>query len=81
MKALRAMKTLPDLWTLYHALRQVPVLALRGETSDVLSADTFERMGEGMPNLTRVTVAGVGHVPSMEEPEARQAIDTFLEPL
>jgi len=78
---LRAMKTLPDLWSLFHALRGVPVLALRGETSDVLSPETFERMGGGMPMLTRVTVPGVGHVPSMEEPAARQAIDTFLQAL
>jgi pimeloyl-ACP methyl ester carboxylesterase len=79
VKNLRAMKELPDLWALYHGLRNIPVLALRGETSDVLSTETFERMGEAMPNLTRVTVPGVGHVPTMEEPEAKQAIDTFLE--
>ena len=79
VKNLRVMKELPDLWALFHGLRNVPVLALRGETSDVLSPETFERMGEGMPKLTRVTVPGVGHVPSMEEPEAKQAIDAFLE--
>jgi pimeloyl-ACP methyl ester carboxylesterase len=79
VKNLREMKELPDLWALFHGLRNVPVLALRGETSDVLSTATFERMGEGMPKLTRVTVPGVGHVPSMEEPEAKQAIDAFLE--
>ncbi|MDH3233060.1 MAG: alpha/beta hydrolase [Alphaproteobacteria bacterium] len=78
---LRAIKELPDLWALFHALRQVPVLALRGETSDVLSPETFERMGETMANLTRVTVPGVGHVPSMEEPVAKQAIDAFLNDL
>lgn len=76
---LRAMTAPPDLWAFFHGLRNVPVLALRGETSDVLGTATFERMGEGMPKLTRVTVPGVGHVPSMEEPEARQAIDEFLE--
>lgn len=79
VKNLRAMKELPDLWALFHGLRNVPVLALRGEISDVLSEDTFERMGENMPKLTRVTVPGVGHVPTMEEPAAKQAIDTFLE--
>jgi pimeloyl-ACP methyl ester carboxylesterase len=79
VKNLRAMKELPDLWALFHGLRTVPVLALRGEISDVLSEETFERMGENMPKLTRVTVPGVGHVPTMEEPVAKQAIDTFLE--
>jgi len=76
---LREMKELPDLWAFFHGLRNVPVLALRGEISDVLSTATFERMGEGMPKLTRITVPGVGHVPTMEEPVAKQAIDMFLE--
>jgi pimeloyl-ACP methyl ester carboxylesterase len=79
VKNLRAMKELPDLWALFRGLRNVPVLALRGEISDVLSPATFERMGDDMPKLTRVTVPGVGHVPTMEEPEAKQAIDAFLE--
>jgi len=78
VKNLRAMNELPDLWALFHGLRNVPVLALRGEISDVLSTATFERMGDDMPKLTRVTVPGVGHVPTMEEPEAKQAIDAFL---
>jgi pimeloyl-ACP methyl ester carboxylesterase len=80
-KALAAAGPVPDLWPYYRALRPVPVLALRGEISDVLAADTFERMGHDMPNLTRVTVKGVGHVPSLAEPEARQAIDAFLSTL
>lgn len=79
VKNLRAMNELPDLWALFHGLRNVPVLALRGEISDVLSTATFERMGDDMPKLTRVTVPGVGHVPTLEEPEANKAIDAFLE--
>lgn len=78
-KALAAAGPVPDLWPYYRALRPIPVLALRGEVSDVLSADTFERMGHDMPNLSRVTVKGVGHVPSLAEPEARRAIDAFLD--
>ncbi len=80
-RQLRGQSALPDLWPLFHALRPVPVLALRGETSDVLSVETFERMGEDMPNLTRVTVPGVGHVPTLAEPVAKRAIDEFLKNL
>lgn len=80
-RQLGGQKKLPDLWPLYRALRPMPVLALRGETSDVLSVETFERMGEDMPNLTRVTVPGVGHVPTLAEPVARTAIDEFLKNL
>ena len=69
----------PDLWPLYRALRRVPVLALRGEASDILSPLTFERMAQEKPDLVRVTVPGVGHAPSLDEAGARKAIDEFLE--
>lgn len=68
----------PDLWPLFRALRPFPVLALRGALSDVLSADTFERMQREHPALQQVTVAGVGHTPTLDEPEARHAFDAFL---
>ncbi len=70
---------LPDLWALFRALREIPVLSFRGEISDVLSPDTFERMGDGMPRLTRVTVPGVGHTPTLAEPEVLSALDAYLE--
>lgn len=67
-----------DLWAYYRALVPFPVLAFRGARSDVLSAETFERMAEVKPDLIRVTVAGVGHVPLLDHPEVEQAIDDFL---
>ncbi len=69
---------LPDLWPLFRGLRDVPVLALRGALSDVLSADTFERMGQALPHMKRVTVPGVGHAPTFTEPQSREAVDDFL---
>jgi pimeloyl-ACP methyl ester carboxylesterase len=68
----------PDLWPVFGALKPVPVLALRGEISDVLSAETFERMGREKPDLVRVTVAGRGHPPMLDEPDSVAAIDRFL---
>lgn len=68
----------PDLWPVFRALGDTPVLALRGELSDVLSAETFERMGGALPRITTVTVPGVGHVPTLAEPEAAAAIEAFL---
>lgn len=68
----------PDLWTVFGALAPLPVLALRGELSDVLSAGTFERMGREKPDLRRVTVPRRGHVPLLDEPECVAAIDEFL---
>jgi pimeloyl-ACP methyl ester carboxylesterase len=68
----------PDLWPVFGALKPVPVLALRGEISDVLSTGTFERMGREKPDLVRVTVAGRGHPPMLDEPDSVEAIDRFL---
>ncbi len=68
----------PDYWPLFGALRRLPVLALRGAQSRVLTAQTLKRMEQAMPSLATVTVPGVGHPPSMNEPEAVAAIDTLL---
>lgn len=78
-KPLRAMGgPPPDLWPYFRALRPVPVLALRGALSDVLSAETFERMALAKPDLRRVTVPEAGHAPTLNEPEAAAAIDDFI---
>ena len=75
---LRRKEPLPDLWPFLRALRHVPVLAIRGEKSDILSCETFDRMAGELPHLTQTTVRGVGHAPSLAEPEAAAAIDQFL---
>jgi pimeloyl-ACP methyl ester carboxylesterase len=68
----------PELWRYFRALRNVPTLALRGELSDVLSAETFERMALAKPDLIRVTVPNAGHAPTLNEPEAAAAVDAFI---
>ena len=78
-RALRAARrTAPDLWPLFRALRGVPTLALRGDLSDVLSAETFERMALAKPDLQRATVREAGHAPTLNEPDAAAAIDAFI---
>ena len=67
-----------DLWPAYKALAGRPVLAVRGELSDLLSAETLARMGEEIPDAQTVTVPRVGHTPSLGEPEARAAIARLL---
>jgi pimeloyl-ACP methyl ester carboxylesterase len=68
----------PDLWPLYRALGDRPALVLRGALSDVLNAETFERMAREKPDLLRAVVPDVGHVPVLDEKEARIAIDEFF---
>lgn len=68
----------PDMWRAYAALRDVPVLVVRGEQSDMLSNATAERMVATLPSVTLVTVPRVGHVPTLAEPDARGAIEQLL---
>ena len=67
-----------DLWPIFRALRALPLLVIRGAESDVLTAAGLERMARIKPDLAQLAVEGVGHTPSLEEPECRAAIDDFL---
>ena len=66
------------LWPFWNALRGIPVLAIRGAQSDILSAATFAKMKAEMPDLKQLEVAHRGHVPLLDEPECLAAIDAFL---
>jgi pimeloyl-ACP methyl ester carboxylesterase len=67
-----------DLWPLWSALRHVPMLAVRGAHSDILSAAAFARMKRENPDLQQLEVANRGHVPLLDEPECIAAMDGFL---
>jgi pimeloyl-ACP methyl ester carboxylesterase len=69
----------PDLWPLYGRLASVPTLAIRGETSDILSPATFTMMKERKPDLRTLLVTSRGHAPTLDEPICRAAIRSFLE--
>jgi len=70
-----------DLWPLFEALGRKPLLVVRGEKSDLLSAETATRMQAAAPDMTLTVVPGVGHAPELNEPEAVAAIDAFLDSL
>ena len=67
-----------DYWPAFNALRQFPLLAIRGALSDILSLETFARMAREHPDLTAITLDGIGHVPLLDEPQSVSAIDDFL---
>jgi pimeloyl-ACP methyl ester carboxylesterase len=67
-----------DLWPFWKALRGIPILAIRGAQSDILSAATFAKMKAENPELIQLEVAQRGHVPLLDEPECIVAIDRFL---
>ncbi len=68
-----------DMWPLFEALGRKPLLIVRGEVSDLLGATALEKMHAAVPDLQSVTVAGAGHAPMLDEPEAIAAIDAFLD--
>jgi pimeloyl-ACP methyl ester carboxylesterase len=67
-----------DLWPAFNALAGIPSLVVHGEISDLLSLETVAAMKAANPNLESVTVPGVGHAPTLDEPEAIEAIDRLL---
>lgn len=67
-----------DLWPAYRALGEVPVLVLRGQLSDILSAGAAAKMAAMLPKARLVEVQGVGHAPTMDEAQARTAIDAWI---
>ena len=68
-----------DLWAMFRSLHHVPVLAIRGGNSDLLTDAGLQAMLNDHPDIAGVTVAGVGHAPRLHEPEAAKAISAFLE--
>ena len=73
-----APSTAPDLWPVFRSLGSLPVLAIRGALSDILSTSTFARMQREKPDLAALSVPNRGHVPLLDEPECLAAIDAFL---
>lgn len=65
-------------WPMFKALAGRPVLILRGEHSDLLSAEMAEKMRDAISGAELVTVPGVGHAPDFDEPESIAAVDRLL---
>ncbi|ATG38510.1 putative hydrolase or acyltransferase (alpha/beta hydrolase superfamily) [Phaeobacter piscinae] len=69
----------PNLWPLFQSLRGVPSGVIRGGNSDILSADTYQKMQRHLPELLAVEVPDRGHVPFLDEPESLALIHRILE--
>lgn len=69
---------LPDLWPQFEALSGVPVLAIRGANSRLLSAATLEEMARRNPRCEAINVGGQGHAPFLETGELPGRITGFL---
>ena len=65
------------LWRAWEAIT-CPVLLLRGQQSDLLSADTARRMGETGPRARLVEFPGVGHAPTLVHANQIEVVAAFL---
>lgn len=67
------------MWDLYSRLKNIPIFALRGEFSDILSARTLAEMGKCNAHFQTLEVPKRGHAPLLDEPGVMPAIRKFLE--
>jgi pimeloyl-ACP methyl ester carboxylesterase len=68
-----------DAWPLFRGLEGKPLLVLRGQSSDLFSPETAQKMVEAIPGAELVTVPGVGHAPDFDEPKSIAAVDRLLQ--
>ncbi|MCW2309352.1 alpha/beta fold hydrolase [Rhodobium gokarnense] len=71
-------KPQPDAWEFFDALAGVPLMALRGALSDILSAETVAEMAARRSDLRVVTVPRQGHAPVLWEDAVIAPIAAFL---
>ncbi|SFS01756.1 alpha/beta fold hydrolase [Yoonia litorea] len=69
----------PDLWPLFDALGGLPLALIRGANSDLLSKATADEMARRRPDMLRADIAGRGHVPFLDEPDAIATLNAWLE--
>ncbi len=67
-----------NFWPLFEKIPPKPMLVIRGEFSDILSAETQSEMARRLPHVTNVTISGRGHAPTLNEADSRRAIADFL---
>ena len=65
------------LWQAYDQLR-CPTLLLRGASSDLLSPATAQAMTQRGPHASLLQIPGVGHAPTLVQPDQVRSVREFL---
>ena len=71
----------PDLWPLFDALAGLPIALVRGANSNLLTVETADEMTRRRPDMLRTDVPDRGHVPFLDEPQALDGLQSWLEAL
>ena len=69
--------SIPMLWPQFESLGGIPVLSIRGENSDILSAATVSEMAARHHHFEQVTVPGQGHAPLLRDTMSLERIKAF----
>lgn len=72
-------KPLPNFWPQFLGLAAIPMLAIRGSNSTLLSAETLDEMARRHPDIRTLTVVGQGHAPLLETADLPAKIASFLD--
>lgn len=70
-----------DLWPLFQSLAAIPTMVVRGELSDVLDQETFQRMAKEKPGVHQLLIPNRGHVPLPHEEPFAAELEDFMQPL
>ena len=72
-------KGAPDLWPLFRAIAPLPCAVIHGAHSDLLTEATVARMAAELPGLIVAHVPDRAHIPFLDEPQALDALNLWLE--
>lgn len=78
LAAMNLEAALPALWPQFKGLRHVPVLAIRGANSDLLSQETLVEMTRRHSRCESYIVPGQGHAPLLLDAPSIARIQNFL---
>lgn len=65
------------LWSFWDAMR-CPTMVIRGEHSDLLTRETLAQMAARGPGAKTVELAGIGHAPTLMQPDQIALVRAFL---